>query len=150
MPFTITLSSDYAYVSGVFFSVVSLLIWQTITVNNLRVKAGIQYPQLYADKEEMANSKDAMKFNCAQRAHQNTLENVTPIAICTTIVATIHPLLAAVALAGWTLSRVAYTRGYLTGIPNNRNNLATRVFFVPAYFALHGGAIYTMYEMFAT
>ncbi|KAJ7054944.1 hypothetical protein C8F01DRAFT_1259358 [Mycena amicta] len=137
MSFTVTLSSDYGYVSAAYFSIVSLLVWQSSTVNKRRAKAGIKYPQLYADKEEVAKSTDALIFNCAQRAHQNTLETVIPVAISTAIVATLHPLIAAGALASWVVSRVAYTRGYMTGIPKNRNNFGTRVFGLPAYLGVH-------------
>ncbi|KAF7979389.1 hypothetical protein HWV62_42486 [Athelia sp. TMB] len=51
--------------------------WQGMNVGKYRKIAKIPYPQAYAEKAEADASIDAKRFNCAQRAHQNTLENVT-------------------------------------------------------------------------
>jgi glutathione S-transferase len=39
-------------------------------VSSARKASGIKYPQMYASKEEQDKSKEALKFNCVQRAHQ--------------------------------------------------------------------------------
>jgi hypothetical protein len=38
----------------------------------------VHYPDLYGDK---ANNRDAQKFNCVQRGHQNSLENYPQVNI---------------------------------------------------------------------
>jgi len=67
-------------------STIVVLLGQYITVGQFRKRAGIEYPQskpetpvhrhfteevmigsVYAEKAEMEKSKDAVKFNCAQR-----------------------------------------------------------------------------------
>ncbi|GLB38872.1 putative MAPEG family protein [Lyophyllum shimeji] len=94
----------------------------TFTVSRWRRRAGIKYPQLYADKAEVAASKDAMIFNCAQRAHQNTLETIPIIYVSTLVTGLKYPMFAASACGIWSLSRIAYTRGYITGDPAKRLN----------------------------
>lgn len=53
-----------------------MLTWQSIVVGKYRKAANVPYPQAYAEKAEADASLDAKKFNCAQRAHQNTLESI--------------------------------------------------------------------------
>lgn len=70
--------------------------WQSALVGGLRGKAKVQYPQgkkalqlmmtassslcrfapAYADKAQQDASKEALVFNCAQRAHSNTMERL--------------------------------------------------------------------------
>ena len=56
-----------------------------------------------------------MKFNCAQRAHQNTLE-VVPHALFTILFSGLRYPTAATALGSlWVFGRIIYTMGYATG-----------------------------------
>ena len=54
-------------------------------VASRRKKYGIKYPALYADGGHVDNcqctKEDVEEFNCAQRAHQNTLESLSTIQI---------------------------------------------------------------------
>ncbi|KAJ4484934.1 hypothetical protein C8J55DRAFT_487936 [Lentinula edodes] len=151
MSSVIVVPQGFSYVAGALLSTVFLVTGQSAVVSTQRKAAGIKYPQssvarstpvLYAEQKEVEASVDALKFNCAQRAHQNTLENL-PIIYTTTLVAALKfPKVAAAACAFWSLTRVLYTRGYISGDPAQRNknggslyNLATLV--------LLGTSIYT-------
>ncbi|KAF8273985.1 hypothetical protein EI94DRAFT_1794639 [Lactarius quietus] len=117
---TISIPAGFSWVAASLLSVIPVLQYQVVTVARARVKAGIRYPQPYADKAEQEASKDALIFNCVQRAHQNTLENL-PIIVMTTLISGIHyPKYAAVACGMWSFLRVIYTKGYSTGVPAKR------------------------------
>ncbi|KAI0795843.1 membrane-associated proteins in eicosanoid and glutathione metabolism [Abortiporus biennis] len=121
MPVTLTLPDSYAYAGVAILSTFWLSIWQTSKVGHARAKAGIKYPQAYAEAAQAAASVDAMKFNCVQRAHQNTLESLPTVIVSTAIAATRYPIFAAVACGIWVFARVMYTIGYSTGEPSKRN-----------------------------
>ncbi len=44
----------------------------SVKVSQARKKFGVRYPALYAD----SSNKDADAFNCVQRGHQNSLEQL--------------------------------------------------------------------------
>jgi uncharacterized MAPEG superfamily protein len=85
----------------------------------------ITYPSLpyalnvvYADVAETKANPAAMRFNCAQRAHQNTLE-VMPHTLFTILFAGLrYPTLATALGSLWVFGRVIYTMGYATGDPD--------------------------------
>ncbi|KAJ7093957.1 hypothetical protein B0H15DRAFT_831419 [Mycena belliarum] len=114
---TLTVPTGFSYVAAALVSTVPLLVGQTFAVSSFRARAGIKYPNLYADKAEAAASPAAHKFNCMQRAHQNTIENIALIYMMTTVLGLRHPMLAASALGAWVISRTAYTVGYASGDP---------------------------------
>ncbi|KAF8745069.1 hypothetical protein AX14_010543 [Amanita brunnescens Koide BX004] len=119
----IAIPPGYQYVGAALLSTSWVLVYQFFLVARFRKRAGIQYPQLYAEKKEAEASPDAMKFNCAQRAHQNTLENLPIIAITSLVAGFKAPIFSASAVAFWAVGRIAYTRGYVTGDPKKRANL---------------------------
>ncbi|KAI0089309.1 hypothetical protein BDY19DRAFT_137048 [Irpex rosettiformis] len=115
--FTLIVPKGYSYVVAAVVSTFWLTFFQTGNVEITRKRAKIEYPQAYAEKSEAAASKDAMIFNCAQRAHQNTLEVLPQIYVSTLLVGLKYPILAASLCGFWTFSRVFYTLGYSSGIP---------------------------------
>ncbi|KAJ8496133.1 hypothetical protein ONZ45_g1367 [Pleurotus djamor] len=118
---TFVIPEGSEYVAAGFLSTVWLLAYQTSTVSKYRKAAGIKYPQAYAEKAEVDASLAAKQFNCAQRAHQNTLESV-PILYVTALISSLKfPIPTAVVLGLWSFSRVLYTRGYVSGDPAKRN-----------------------------
>jgi len=75
---------------------------------------------MYADKADAEARPEANRFNCAQRAHQNTLENIPTVWATTLVVGLKMPVLAASLCGLWSLSRVSYTFGYISGDPQKR------------------------------
>lgn len=93
---------------------------QHIYMDYLVVKARKQYkvpyPQLYAD----STNKDAKKFNCVQRGHQNSLENESSFLSLLLLAGCKYPISASISGSAYLLSRILYCRGYSTGDPNAR------------------------------
>ncbi|KAF9056573.1 hypothetical protein BJ165DRAFT_1522474 [Panaeolus papilionaceus] len=117
---TVTLPANIEYVGAALLSTSILLFGQNIVVSRYRKAAGIKYPQMYAEKAEADASPAAYQFNCAQRAHQNTLENIPILYVTTVLTAVRYPVLAAITCAMFTIGRISYTRGYITGDPAKR------------------------------
>ncbi|KZV99484.1 hypothetical protein EXIGLDRAFT_762573 [Exidia glandulosa HHB12029] len=61
-----------------------------------------------------------MQFNCAQRAHQNTLEHMPFVILGTLVTGLRHPTLAVVMGLSTIIGRAIYTLGYMTGDPKKR------------------------------
>ncbi|KAI0030243.1 membrane-associated proteins in eicosanoid and glutathione metabolism, partial [Vararia minispora EC-137] len=101
-------------------SVPILLLWQMSIVGRGRRASKIEYPRLYAEKAEQEANREAYVFNCKQRAHQNTLENIPSILILTGLTSVTSPKYAAAGLGIWVLGRVFYTLGYASGVPEKR------------------------------
>uniref|UniRef100_A0A8H7XV40 Microsomal glutathione S-transferase 3 n=1 Tax=Psilocybe cubensis TaxID=181762 RepID=A0A8H7XV40_PSICU len=117
MAHTVEIPEGLGYVGASLVSVVFLLIGQSQVVATYRKKAGIAYPQLYAEKAEAEKSQDAHLFNCAQRAAQQTLEQMPIVLILSAINGFKYPILTAGTITLWTVSRISFTRGYITGDP---------------------------------
>jgi glutathione S-transferase len=144
MSSTIIVPKGFAYTGAAVLSTAFVLLWQTSIVGGARKRAGIKYPQAYAEKAEAAASKEAFVFNCAQRAHQNTLEAIPFVLITTLITALKYPVPAAAACGLWSFSRIIYTLGYTTGEPKKRTR--GNVGFI-SLIGLLGGATYTVYGL---
>ncbi|KAH9940663.1 hypothetical protein B0H21DRAFT_754317 [Amylocystis lapponica] len=117
---TLQVPAGYSLVLASAAATAFLTTWQGIVVSKARRKAGIPYPQGYAERSEMAASKDAVVFNCAQRAHLNTLEVLPGYVTCLLISGLVMPQTSAGLGALFIFSRIAYTLGYITGIPEKR------------------------------
>ncbi|KAF7342014.1 MAPEG family [Mycena venus] len=142
----IVLPPGASYVAGAVLSTVYLLIYQLRTVIKYRGLSGVKYPRIYATDKEAEVNPNAMKFNCAQRAHQNTLENLPLLYSTTLITALKYPVFAASALGLWSLARVGYTLGYTTGDPKKRTN-ALSVLHYPIAITLLGASTYTVVQL---
>lgn len=91
-------------------------VYMNTAVVKARKQYKVDYPKLYAD----GDSEDAVKFNCVQRAHQNSLE-YQPIFLSLLAAAGLkYPALASGAGAVYLAGRIAYFEGYATGQPKNR------------------------------
>ncbi|KAJ3570010.1 hypothetical protein NP233_g4682 [Leucocoprinus birnbaumii] len=114
MPATFTIPDDYHYVIASLSLPALVCWWQVLTVIKWRARAKIDYPQMYADRAQIEANKNAHIFNCAQHAQQR-MENSS-----TAITGLEYPILAASVCTFWTLARIPYTLGYLTGDPSKR------------------------------
>ncbi|KAH7886372.1 hypothetical protein F5I97DRAFT_1937227 [Phlebopus sp. FC_14] len=146
MSTSIILPAEFGYVGAALVSTVWVLGWQVFVVGRHRTKSGIKYPQLYAEKAEAAASKDAHLFNCAQRAHQNTLEHFPFILVTTLVTGVKYPVLAASACAFWSFTRILYTIGYTSGDPAKRNTRGGILGEIPLIGLLFGST-YTAYSL---
>ncbi|CAD6893370.1 unnamed protein product [Tilletia controversa] len=120
MALLISVPATYGYVGISAFGSILLTTWQMILVSGARKAAGIQYPQLYAEKAEVAASRKAQIFNCTQRAHANTLEALPTFLFCTLIGGLKSPRTTSLLAGVWLFSRVLYTLGYASGEPKKR------------------------------
>ncbi|QRV87752.1 DDE family endonuclease [Ceratobasidium sp. AG-Ba] len=125
MSVTITLPEHYGYVVLAAVSTGFLTAWQTSYVSSGRKKAGVKYPQMYAEREQMEKDPEAVRYNCAQRAHQNTLEWLPHVLFFLPFLGLRHPIAAASLGAGWNFGRILYTLGYTTGDPAKEMGIKT-------------------------
>lgn len=88
----------------------------TFQVVRARKKYGVNYPALYAPP----GHKHEEKFNCIQRAHQNTLESWSMVMFTMFAVGLVYPVAAAVSGFMWVLGRFVYGFGYALGNPSYR------------------------------
>lgn len=114
------ISNDYGYVLLAAASTVFVNIWHGTQTVKARKASGIGYPNTYATEEQAKASPAAFQLNCAQRAHANFTENLTPFMATLLIAGTRYPVQAAVMGAGWLVSRIVYTAGYTSNGPKGR------------------------------
>ncbi|KIO08472.1 hypothetical protein M404DRAFT_358365 [Pisolithus tinctorius Marx 270] len=103
---SIMLPEEYKYVAGPLVSLGWVLFWQALLVGRARRRAGITYPQMYAEQAEC----------------KNTLEFVPIVVIGTLVTGFKCPLLATALGSAFSVGRVLYTYGYKTGDPAKVRN----------------------------
>ena len=108
----LSLPQDYGYVISAGVGAIFMVMWKGIRVGQARKKYGVEYPEMY--------SKDSTVFNCIQRAHQNTLENLPQFFFLLTMGGLSSPRLAGAAGWVWVAGRIVYALGYSTGEPAKR------------------------------
>ncbi len=111
-PVALQVHPEFAYSLLCVVGAYALHLWQMMQVGKMRKALKIFYPTMYSDKHP--------EFNCYQRVHQNTLEQV-PFYLASVLAAGLrHPLVAAGAGLAWLAGRVVYSYGYYTGNPKHR------------------------------
>ncbi|KAF6263405.1 hypothetical protein COO60DRAFT_1491029 [Scenedesmus sp. NREL 46B-D3] len=116
LPRAFAVTPQYGYVAASVAFSAALIQWQAIRVGFARRQYGVLYPQVYAEGKD----EQAQKFNCMQRAHQNTLETLPALLAMECLLGLQHPLYAAALGMIWNIGRIIYTFGYSTGDPNKR------------------------------
>lgn len=93
-----------------------------MNVGKARHKYGVKPPTMHALPADTTSgtAEDAARFNCTQRAHQNTVENWPTTAFLLTLGGVEHPRCAAGAGLMWAVGRILYARGYTSGDPSKR------------------------------
>ena len=109
---TLNISPEYGYVVLVGSGMVLVNFWKMMKIGGMRKKLGIKYPQMHSDEHPL--------FDCYQRAHQNTLENVSFFYPMLLIAGLRHPLGAAASGGAFVLGRIIYALGYYSGDPQKR------------------------------
>ena len=113
---SIDVPADYKWVLlalvGVFFANQYLV----VGVMQARKKYGIKCPNLCAPP----GHKNEEAFNCAQRAHQNTVESMPLFLVELVLVGLFYPLFAASCGGLWSVGRILYGYGYKTKGPEGR------------------------------
>ncbi|XP_048769191.1 microsomal glutathione S-transferase 3-like [Ostrea edulis] len=105
------LSGDFGYVVLVMIFSVFVLMWMGFKVGAARKKYEVPYPAMYSNDD---------RFNCVQRAHQNTLENYPSYLLMQVLSGLFAPKIAAVSGVIWCVGKIFYARGYYTGDPSKR------------------------------
>ncbi|KAL5519248.1 hypothetical protein ACEPAH_931 [Sanghuangporus vaninii] len=117
---SINVPEGYSCVLAVATATTFLNTYQVTNTKRARNAAGIPYPYAYAEKAEAASNSIVQKFNCAQRAHQNTLEHAPYVLYSLLVTGLKYPYLSAALGISWVIGRVLYTHSYSTGDPEKR------------------------------
>jgi glutathione S-transferase len=110
----------HSYVLLSAFSTFLVGAWHGSLVGKHRKLAQIPYPFEYASYEQVqtaspAKSSQMLRFNSAQRSHQNFNENHVTALGSMLISGLVYPRAAAVLGATWAVNRVVYALGYTNG-----------------------------------
>ncbi|KAL2167628.1 hypothetical protein VTG60DRAFT_965 [Thermothelomyces hinnuleus] len=116
----IVIPSDYGYVLLAATSTFVVNVVHGMLTAKSRKAAAIKYPNAYASAEQAEKDPRAFTFNCAQRAHNNYTENLTPFLGALLISGLKYPTFAATLGGAWSASRLLYAIGYTSKGPDGR------------------------------
>ena len=116
----ITLPQEYSYVLLAATSTIFVNAYHSILTSSKRKASGVKYPTTYASEELAAKDPKVYAFNCAQRAHANFTENLTPALVGILVAGLKFPLIAAIGGGLWSFSRALFARGYVANGPSGR------------------------------
>ncbi|RDW65344.1 hypothetical protein BP5796_10036 [Coleophoma crateriformis] len=140
------LPAEYGYVVLAATSTFFLNTAHSANTGIRRKAANVDYPAAYAP--ESNKSPEAQRFNCAQRAHANYIENQVSFVPALLIAGTKFPLTSAVMGLCWNVSRYTYMVGYSTGGEGGKGRYKMGgLYFWLFQFGLMGMAAYTGVSM---
>ncbi|KAI2608475.1 membrane-associated proteins in eicosanoid and glutathione metabolism [Hypoxylon fragiforme] len=111
---------EYGYVLTVAASSFFINTFHQALTGRARKASGITYPTAYASQELADKDPKAHAFNCAQRAHANYTENLTPFLGALLISGLYFPTSSTTLGAAWVIGRVLYAYGYTSSGPKGR------------------------------
>ncbi|KAK4156317.1 hypothetical protein C8A00DRAFT_12719 [Chaetomidium leptoderma] len=117
---TVTLPNEYGLVIAAATSTFFVNTLHGLLTSRHRKAAGVKYPITYATAEQADKDPKVYKFNCAQRAHANFTENLTPFLGALLVSGLKYPVYAAGLGAVWAVSRVVFALGYTSNGPQGR------------------------------
>ncbi|KZZ88712.1 glutathione S-transferase [Ascosphaera apis ARSEF 7405] len=140
---TITVPEGYGNVIAVALGLMPFLSFvHGAVVTGVRKNAKIEYPNTYATAQQCKESREAEKFNCAQRAHANLLENLPQTIITTLVAGLAYPQGATIAGLLWSIARVLFLQGYVwSGKPRGMGRFRGAWFWFPQ-IALWGMCVF--------
>ncbi|RYP73310.1 hypothetical protein DL771_003739 [Monosporascus sp. 5C6A] len=142
MSLTLELPAEYGYTITVAAASLVLHVYHMILTSRARKASGIPYPNPYATAEQADKDPKAMTFNCAQRAHANYTENITPF-IGSLLISSLAFPKASAALGGiWVLGRFWYAVGY-TGSKGPKGRVPGFMMSAYSLMALNAMAVFT-------
>jgi len=109
------LEPEYGYVVFVAVDSIFVNMWLAMNVMRARKEHNVKYPIMYSPENGGDN-----KFNCVQRAHQNTLEAYPGFLMLLLLGGLQYPKISAGAGTLYLISRIIYARGYYSGGPEGR------------------------------
>ncbi|KAL7418927.1 hypothetical protein Q5752_006611 [Cryptotrichosporon argae] len=145
------LPSEFPIVGLGLSAYLALNVFQMMKVSSARKVADVKYPNLYASDAEAAADPKKFAFNCAQRAHQNTLENAPWLLASFLYLSLFHPKFATGAFSTWVAGRFFYTVNYASGNPSARNAGVAKIAYlglIPLVFGTWGVSLKKTYELF--
>ncbi|KAK4169164.1 hypothetical protein QBC43DRAFT_86076 [Cladorrhinum sp. PSN259] len=116
----VVLPAEYGYVLFAASTTFFVNTLHGFLTGKARRASGIKYPTSFASTEQAEKDVAAFKFNCAQRAHANFTENLTPFLGALLISGLKYPVAAAGAGLVWTTARVLFAIGYVSKGPQGR------------------------------
>lgn len=134
----IEIPDDYARVVAATGVTMIPLFYGAYRVMRARKTYDVKYPNLYAPE----NHPHKKAFDCAQRGHQNTLENYASTVACGLVSGLAYPSASAALMTVWSVGRVMYARGYAEGGPSGRRTgaMVAHVGDVPLFFMTFAAA----------
>lgn len=111
-----------------------VLMWQAFKLAKARKEYDVKYPTMYENKEPS-------KFNCVQRAHQNSLEWNPGFLSFLFLSGLTTPIISTAAGLLYNIGRVYYAKGYYEGSAHKG------LWGLYGLFYLVGGASYTAYTI---
>jgi glutathione S-transferase len=113
-----------------------------------RKAAGVPYPNAYAPHNEAATDIKKYRFNCAQRAHQNYLENLPTFLVTSAIAGIQYPIPTAVMGLVWCTGRFVYAKGYINSTMEQKGSGRYKgAWYLLAQLGLLGASAYTVYGL---